>query len=1501
MNQWIESLAETTEMQKIEQEFRAFVRRLLAVQEYDWSEEHKLFTPESLQKILIKFCSIIANELKVESCTVNLQLYNPELLKQKVKQVGAEDGFLEDPIADSWINEYYRFRWKNTDSKEPEIDKKWKYHKNQVYKTLKSPMTFPFWKHYKGVSILFAANGSSNDHDMKHNSPWYAILEKADLKDVGIAPLSSGISKEIYQDNIAKISDRFTIRSTRCYHKMGGADRYVWTNERWERVFRNYYGAPIRIHPNGEVIGILKVENKMLDERDLWIYKEINNRHINFETLKNTIIRQNLFINPTINRLTLSFFSMVYFELEIILTNNKLNHIPRSTIFTPLLKRNKSSHDLSLANNGKRPPVQFFFDSIEKEQEVYCLMGFNNLAPKNVTNLCRSIKKIYTTLNHQAQAIFSSLPAEKHPIIIDLPELKIKIALKKPSESKRPDFFFDATIQDRTGDKEIPCKIEFPPINSQEIRSFLSWLKKDEEVIQDYLDLNKDWFSSKSTSEYIPLEFATIKTSETQIKSICRHAEFFEVKKDGKKYFVTDFVLDRLVARTQSFLFSIPIPEFKMEDAQKLGWAAYEIGKLIEREISYHANRSSDPMPLTAMEFYRIPISDLSFVDDLRKRRRSIENTKGNLDVYLNNLITDMHMNDSGVNYSSRIKEYRSYFQRIGERFEGHVRGNLAIWVYLLSILKKRLRLNHPIFEKMLPNLDNSSAFHSKKESFGSALDAFNDQVGQAISTFFSENRLLDFSKIGFEYYKGDLRFDAPPFKYSSEKHAIKQSIRILAYNICKELYPKIPDLDKDKAETLINDDLSDIIYRNYNNFIRDSVSLFIQLKNIVEQSEVPYKEFYRTCWEIRNILCTTISDISEDPKRRCIAYIFGIGAKNDGKDDRELLANRERWKKIVAFLENTENSTKEILSDQNPNTVLDISLLGIYKRLRTLVNTLKHQRSAAILDWELGRFDLYGGRVNCLYKNQVFAMYEYLWNRGDPFVQYRFPEELATIDEFVSDHDQNSLHEPSQSESRQRWLCLRTTNQHGAYNALQIAALFDPAATNFGYWSESHYNLVKVRKLLGTLFTKYDKNSLSKYKAYAFHREKMRKHFLKWYQVALGVKNHQPYYAKETDESKWLGTFLFEGAIDLLMVIIKCKILSLTANGKAPFGFTADIFSKIDMAIFINTPNSGLFVDLFERIAILLKNAEQNSSEIRSAWTNENELDKSCIYNCYTPCSKKNLAKKTSESNRWDCCGQRKCIIYENAIKLLKEIKKLKLNKNDQKILSKIESNLIAEHRYFKLQAKQYYMPLFYFNPQWRDSSGEDLKSNIEHIVKNLNKSLNKSKKAKGGKGYAINNLSISLDQNYWYFIFRTLKHLRQEQRSFLFDDGDPELALAEAGLWRRNKDEVFNRIKNYSLLFDETEYSPDNHFKYWSAHDLYYYLRSLIPIEIQVRTELSDTFAEQYHDPVYKAHPPLGTELPRTLMDTIGERLDSIDREMEIDYEDYVLRYRLNDSENN
>ena len=233
---------------------------------------------------------------------------------------------------------------------------------------------------------------------------------------------------------------------------------------------------------------------------------------------------------------------------------------------------------------------------------------------------------------------------------------------------------------------------------------------------------------------------------------------------------ITDLLHDRIAARIQSFATACPVKEFDLEDTHKLTWAAFEIGKLIERQIAYRGNRSDDPMPLTALEFSKIPISDMSFVDNLRSRRTRLKEIGGNIDIYLKDVYFQMGMG-SDIAYSSRIKEYRSYFDRMRERFDAYYRGNLALWAYLLFLHETKGTL----LEKI----------HKEIEQFKNLVERL------------CPSATLEISKVGPEGMKelyGDLKFDAPLFLSPRDKpdgyeNLLWEAVSRVTENLARETY----------------------------------------------------------------------------------------------------------------------------------------------------------------------------------------------------------------------------------------------------------------------------------------------------------------------------------------------------------------------------------------------------------------------------------------------------------------------------------------------------------------------------------------------------------------------------------------------------------------------------------------------------------------------------------------------------------------------------------------
>ena len=250
-----------TQGERIEKEFKDFIGRLLDAHSYDFMKEKVLFSHTTLRRTLTKFCEIIADELACSSCTIQLQMYDSKMMEKPFLNQLIQDYLLKiaknhknTATSDTSLEKYIENELagdKNSKTKSlPDGLREFIKHRIEL---LKTALTFPYWAsdYKKGSASLVAANSSS---------PWADILkDKADK--FNYISLNSGISKNIYQENVARVRDRLSIRETRGFRKRGQADMIVWNNTDWEHVFKDYYGVPIRIHSGGEVIGILKAEN----------------------------------------------------------------------------------------------------------------------------------------------------------------------------------------------------------------------------------------------------------------------------------------------------------------------------------------------------------------------------------------------------------------------------------------------------------------------------------------------------------------------------------------------------------------------------------------------------------------------------------------------------------------------------------------------------------------------------------------------------------------------------------------------------------------------------------------------------------------------------------------------------------------------------------------------------------------------------------------------------------------------------------------------------------------------------------------------------------------------------------------------------------------------------------------------------------------------------------------------------------------------------------------
>ncbi|MBI5207942.1 MAG: hypothetical protein HY934_09140 [Candidatus Firestonebacteria bacterium] len=1454
-------------------EFKEYVRKLLNAQTYDFLKEYELFTPETLKKILAEFCDIIAKYLNADSCTIHLKIYDSKLLNKYLLEAHIKEKI--GKLKNNYINKH---KFTEEDGKV--------FEENRV-KLLKSFQTFPYWKYPKGLAKLIAANKDSpwervanrdeilNRNPQKNNAEnkinWDTILEYN--MELGYIPLDSGITKLIYQENIAAIKDRLSMRSTRNFRKLGGADQIVWNNEKFTykednktkyryNIFKNYYGVPIRIHTGGEVIGILKVENKKDDDSlDLQSIKNAND----LETRILEKIKKEYDKTTDVGKLNISLLSLVYLVTDISRPEYEKIKI-EELIFIPFPAYSKHCTTNNKKNNGyqfliptdknPRPPIQIITKTLDDEKLLWKRIFENEKviettiekAPHKVNIYYKNIKSFYEKLTN---VIINYLNSTCYCEIYKN-DLKKQIFLKNivnniegfseliqihVKEEKLSDFYFKIEIVDKSGkERNIPLYLFIPPTRN-EFNQF--WEDQNKNTV--YKEINKFW--EENNAEYIYDNYDKRKKFNKDY-SISYNGELVEytIPKTSEKGQVVDLLIDRLAARTQAYILSLPVTEFSDEDTHKLSWAAYEIGKLIEREISYRANHSKDPIPLTAMEFYRIPISDLSFVDDLQNRRKKAKEIKENLDRYLENLIYHMDMKDF-VRYNSRVKENRSLLLRLGERHEGFVRGNIAIWIYLLSIKINNMtkKIHNDDYKKFIRNLE---IFKIKVEKI---VNAENEEAELLIRDMdlTKENikNALDFFKSKNNYIIGDLKFNTPPFIYDKENiNKINENhpLQRIIFNLEDELFLKEIEVSNKKGIDLNSEinlnQLEHLLLREYDEFAQNSFSLISQIQNQINNNET-FNNFYKMCYMLRNLFCTSLREIEDETKYRPLKEIFGIIKEEEKENKNHNTENH--WTEIMDFIDKnrTEEDFLKIFQLENPKSVLFLTPEGIYKRIRTLHNILHHQRSCASLDWELGRFDLLGCRANCLYKNQVYALYEYIWNIGDPFFFYNVDAKEKKDFLMKDDLEKNKVEKIKTSHLY--WLCMRTNIFKGEYNSLQISALTDPESLNpGGFWSRSGYNIKRLRLVLGKLFEKTE--AADKYKNYASNRDYIRRKCIDWHKkVAVKISKHEPFiYNDIEDGTLWFGSFLFEGVFDILINLLD------------------DFKNKKNH---INDESFNKFLEIIVELREVIKYSYDYTKQLIMDFANgnNNNFQNDKFVSSITVIRIKNIYSKTKE--------------------LLASLEKNKMK--SYKETEKLTNILEKEEKYFSNFLKTSNIPLFFLDCQFRGECNKD-----------IHEGINADKKNCYMKAFDPNlKKDDFIKQD---FLIRTLMSIRRDQRSYMFDKG--------CGLSIRDKYQTLTKIKNNIILFrpddgKELQKQKGEDFTIWTAYDLFYYVRSLIPVEIQIRTELANTIAEQYHDPIYKGHPPFITEFPKKMMEDTGKKLDGIDREMEIDYEDYVVRYYL------
>ena len=1561
--------------------FREFITKLLSAQDYEFLDEHHLFSYGTLQQTMTKLCDIIADEVRAYSCTIQLKLYDPGrmLSPSPPSKAGSEGPIWEGDLLD--YIERAREGWLIGKTGCGAADKEKEVLLNARWKSLASTLGYPYWKYPKGALNLVATN---------ERSPWSDLCKSGR----GFAPLDSGITADIVQDNYVKLRDPLRIRFSRNLRKLGGADREVWKNMNWWNSFKNFYGTPIQIHSKGEIIGVLKVENKLYPTIDpekllsglnaLSGFREID------DILGLTISDALTILDPKEVSSLVSQSAAVgkaevgsageqparngpnealtRFECDILRCYNKITGRDKTQSYNDQQRsqRSGSGNGLNLEDEKYRPisllalaylaedlkptptpqayqsddltpaPTSdglrlqdFFFieyprgaftgdytkwDRLKacvdrspvvqvvsgslKDEETLCKIlggGKGNILDDYVRIrlfykgiICRfkslDFYKNYENLGNQ-QVFPRSFELEGVKVTAltawcDRPETE---EINDSSGVVLSHFYFKAKVAAESNvegkeSKEVTIYIFKPPAQSDcaEIDASFFTHETDARLEAERLvNVYKQLAGLKLNDE--------VDKEGSGYDELSQHGERILLRDSRHSHTVVDLLVDRWAARIQALNMCLPIMEFSLEDTHKLCWAALEIGKLVERQITYRANRSEDPIPLTAMEFFRIPISDLSFVDDLRKRRADAEQAESHIKHHIQTTLYTMHIQDA-VQLKSRIKDFRSYLGRLGERHEGFVRGNLAIWFYLLyqtDALKPLEKTTEESGDRGEREGEAFRKFASALEEFGQGIDKLLEKHSKASGDLDPQLREFPqaFVKENLHKIIGDTRFVSPPFREGIDMTSERlECLKLrLVKNFVKEgvLVRRDPtdrSFDRKSPPKFEREDYEALIFRRYDPYAIAAASLWCQLENLTcmnacEEMAEEYFKFYDACFKLRNFLAVSAREIEDTPiKLKELADLFGRRKSSDeqvGKVETETA-----WTELLKFVQKYD--TDAFVRFAGPSTVGKLLCLhpsGIYKRIRNLNHTLWQQRSPAHLEWELGRFDLLGFQLNCLYKNQVFAAYEQLWNRGDPFwgMNTEGPGRNSTQKFF-----------DSRLTGPQRWLCMRTNYNEDDYYSLHIAGLVDPISIHEGFWEKSGYNLRRVQFLLGRLFDKIhpDGDCSTRYRCLARMRHQLRWEYVDWYASAGDlIRNKSSRPERYDRELPGFGSFLGEAAVDWIMDRID-------EYRRAEKDANCTTTRKQCLQTMAVNAYRDLRPDLNE---ILRKGKVYTAKVLDALTTSGDEIKLIHIGGPDLPVVEikervaslyRNLKVLIKASNlpSADACSQ------AAEIECNRHIHKFQHKVQENGIVSETPNEIVSEIPVIFVSANE--PDLIEIQP---DATYEDIRSRL-------------------------------------YDLYDVLASFRREQNGYLFYKGNCNVATAtekgstqrtdKPGICLRDRDHVLHKIQNYVLLYDResdglspeeskvlgiAKNSKSDPFLGWTSHDLFYYLRSLIPIEIQVRTALADTLAGQYHDSVYKGAPPIGTEFPRTQMGKIASDLDNLDKEMEIDFEDYISRYSL------
>lgn len=346
----------------------------------------------------------------------------------------------------------------------------------------------------------------------------------------------------------------------------------------------------------------------------------------------------------------------------------------------------------------------------------------------------------------------------------------------------------------------------------------------------------------------------------------------------------------------------------------------------------------------------------------------------------LRNEVSYLGFDDSSLKLSTRVKPFRSYFERLSERNPKVENAVVTLWLYLLSLLLKDGSGD------LLAEFGKEGHENSDAKEFVGDLEKLYAQIETLCSisepTQTTGEKKESFLKIINERFPasgprmwGDLGFTMALFDLEGESS--DEPSQLLAY-LQKCL---VDNLKEEKSHFNPDDQKSceDLLFRVYDPYMRSAMSLLIQIRNRREWiKDGWYEAFYTACVRLKTLLSDTEDELEGHQAfeniQKHVANLRMFLLKYQTDD-------------FIKFYEAACNLM------QNPKSppaklgdALFLGVKGVYKRARMMLNVLRHQRSPKELGWELSKLDYVGARLDCLFKNQGFATYEQIWGRMDPF-----------------------------------------------------------------------------------------------------------------------------------------------------------------------------------------------------------------------------------------------------------------------------------------------------------------------------------------------------------------------------------------------------------------------------------------------------------------------------------------------------------------------------------